>query len=164
MFRKALILTAVPALFAVTIASLPAPPHSLHNPYVNPFQVGCGDCWACEGGHTFDLEPRGDGPKSGFDHGCYPISCVENACGGFDDLSAATNDTESAERELLRAARLVSQGDASALVRLLSQHPDRVSINRGRAALQISASCSSRSIMAHVPLTPRQLRVAIAGV
>jgi hypothetical protein len=52
-------------------------------------------------------------------------------------------------------------GEASPVSELLSRFPDKVHFNAAREAIQVEG-CDDTGIVAHIPLSPDQLRAAMA--
>lgn len=139
-------------------------PSALTHPYVGPPQsIGCGDCDECAGGHVFYEDTDYAHPRGGFNHNCYPISCVEGPCGATDDASAQVNTLAADEQKLLARLRDVRKGSVRAVSAIRAAYPSRVSVNAERRALQVTARCSGRLVIAHIPLTAVQLAEAVAN-
>ncbi len=134
------------------------------NPYVaTPQAIGCGYCESCPGGgHEFIEDTDQGHPKSGINHVCFIIGCVEGGCNEHHDDAATIATAAAEDRQIAELLRQLNSGNVKAASRLLSAHANRVSLNRSRGAIQVVARCAAKSIIAHVPLTATQLRAASA--
>ena len=155
-----LVVAAVVATGASTTSSRSA---GLVNPYIAlPQSIGCGDCSICGGGHEFFEDTDYDHPRSGFNHVCFPISCIEDVCGRGNDNNSSEAASSQVETAITRLVQMARAGDVRGVTRLLDQYKERASVNRQRGALQVTAKCSNHIVIAHVPLSSAQLRAIAA--
>jgi hypothetical protein len=134
----------------------------LSNPFFTPFEsVGCGYCLSCGGGgHEFVEDTDMEHPKGGVDHYCYIIACVEGACGASDDTDNTSSASEAEDAAILRLVKSVRDGSTASVGQLIDGYESRVVVNLEREALQVTARCDGRAVIAHVPLSAAQVHEA----
>lgn len=118
-------------------------------------QASCGVCGllGCSfGGHSF-IETGSS--LFGATHSCFLSSqglCPHGACGlGVNERAVV----DSAVAALVVAKADLNSGGrraAAAVSRLLASYPGRVSLNRARESLQVSAACNTAIVSINVPL------------
>ncbi len=170
---------------ALSILSLAASPRSsgrLTQPFSLSFQeYWCGACHNCIYPGYFQHEFFAWGPlfpdKQGGYHGCFLGPCAHGPCQAVQRSdsagvilvgagSAPTQDLAEEFRVLGEALEAGRPGAVEAVVRLMAAHPDRLTVNRSRRALQLIAECGLGVIAGHLPLqstTFETLKLAVAG-
>ncbi len=122
----------------------------LHEDSAIVAQGSCTECSACSaGGHKAPIKT--DGSLSSVHSYCISTLCSHPGC-----LESANPDQRVRDLALRNLIRDAARGDEGAMRGLLVDHPDRAVINRNREAIQVT-SCNGSSLMAHVPLSPRQV-------
>jgi len=150
-------------------------PRELFNPYnAESTFGGCGECLGCIGGppigfaHVWCL--LGWGPTWGEDHcnTCYVGGCDHpSGCGGFGLRDSAVPETGEGklDQDVAAAEEAILDGGlkaAGAVLALMRLYPERVTLNVGRNALQVTALCSPARIAANIPLSASVMKAIVS--